>query len=80
MTVLEEKALFIALRGPLEYQSCALNDVADELADADVKAITPAVDEIIRNAEGRGRFAQLLEIAYERERQAKEQKALPQLR
>jgi tyrosine-protein phosphatase YwqE len=66
MSDCEQKQLLDALRGPLEYEILALNAAADEFAELDLKAITPIVEEIERNAEARGRFAQLLELTYER--------------
>ncbi len=63
MTNAEQDQLFAALRGPE-----ILNDEEDaRLANAvawdDVERATPAVDAMLRNAEARGRFRQLLEDA-----------------
>lgn len=63
MTQSENDKLFEALRGPLEYCSDPLAQrIMDECAGEDLRAIAPAVEEIERNAEARGRFALWLEV------------------
>jgi hypothetical protein len=62
MTERDKTALWLALRGTFDME-VAGNAILDEIAFADLQSITPAVEEIERNAENRGRFAQLLEDA-----------------
>jgi hypothetical protein len=81
MTERDKTALWLALRGPIELRDkadaklVALNDEADKLAFADLQSITPAVEEIERNAEARGKFQQLLELTHERWKQKTEMAA-----
>lgn len=63
MNRVQEKQLFDALRGPIQFKERVLNEEADAIAILDVYAVQPVIDEIERNAEARGRFAQLLEDA-----------------
>lgn len=65
MTNSEEQKLFSALRGPIIYADPFGNDLMDATAAEDLKAITPVVDELIAQAEFRGRLQVLLERAAE---------------
>lgn len=61
MTPYEEKKLYEALRGPVIYAEPFTNDLMETTATEDLHAITPTVDEMLRNAEHRGRLKAILE-------------------
>lgn len=62
MTSHEQKKLLAALRGPVIYPDPFDNNLMESTAEEDLHAITPCVDEMLRNAEHRGRLKAILEL------------------
>jgi hypothetical protein len=62
MTEREERKLYEALRGPILYHDREVIAIMDATAVEDLHAIAPVVEEMIRNAEARGRLQLLLEL------------------
>ena len=60
MTGKEYATIWLALRGPIGMSE-ADDRILDAIADADMKAIQPIVDDMLLQAENRGRLGQMLE-------------------
>ncbi len=63
MNPADERRLYDALRGPIIYDEPTTNKIMEDCAVEDLRVITPIIDEMLEQAENRGKLSVYLEVA-----------------